>query len=198
MLCKCEYVHHRDRCMVPAVCFYTRIWVFVYIIVCASTARAHVWTWGMCVWVRVCANVHMWPFRLGWGQVSFYFHVTHGFFYVQVSAAQLQMSVLFFAHVILPAFMGEKLLNVGNAIKRNWFQWNVPLPCRHIATAFMLRITPWWNLVNFMVCYYNSRVDWERQLLLAPCPKFPGCDGSESRKLAVVGHKVNPEAKWLL
>lgn len=103
-----------------------------------------------------------------------------------------------FAHATFPAFMGEKLLNVGNAIKRNWFQWNVPLPCRHIATAFMQHITLWWNLVNFMVCYYNSRVDWERQLLLAPSSRFPGCDGSEqSRKLEVVGNKVHAEAERL-
>lgn len=66
------------------------------------------------MYVHVCVQVrehaHVTP-------VNFYFHITHGCIYVQVSANANVHSI--FAHAILPAFMGEKLFNVGNAIKRN-------------------------------------------------------------------------------
>lgn len=60
--------------------------------------------------VRVREHTHVTP-------VSIYFHNTHGCIYVQVSANTNVRSI--FAHAILPAFMGEKLFNVGNAVKRN-------------------------------------------------------------------------------
>lgn len=120
----------------------------------------------------VCVNMHTWPLPVFLSTSPM---AACMFRYLQHS----RKCPFCFCSCCSPCLYGEKSLNVGNAVKRNWFQWNVPLPCRHIATTFMLHIIPWWNLVNFMVCYYNSRVDWDKQLLLTPCPKFPGRERSE-------------------
>ena len=61
---------------------------------------------------RVCVNMHTWP-------LSVFISISP----MPASVYRYQQHIInahsIFAPASLPAFMGEKLLNVGNAIKRN-------------------------------------------------------------------------------